>query len=176
MCATRPRTMARTMGRTSSGRSRIWVAVLVLLVGGALVQACTDNKQASTFPTGQTGHSDTALDVRVVIGLNPNSVEVGRRIGITVLVTNFNGRPLEGRHVQLTTTAERLDQVDGFTDPDGKFVTFLFCDSAGGASIVAFVEGATSQPASATCAGAPTGTTTGTTGTTTTTTPLRPSS
>ena len=38
-----------------------------------------------------------------------------------------------------------LAQVDGFTDPDGKFTTFLLCTDAGTkpTEITAFVEGAT---------------------------------
>ncbi len=151
MCATRP----RTMGSTGSGRSRLWLLALVLLAGGALVQACTDNKGGGgPFPTGQTGHADTPSEMIVRVGVNPNRVELNRRAGITVLVTNFNGRALPGRHVQLSTSADRLqvlvdgallDQVDGFTDIDGKFVAFLFCDPAVGgvtATITAFVEGA----------------------------------
>jgi len=158
--------LRRALRSSGFGRSRTWL-VTALLAGGLLVQACSNQTSGSgtpSFPAGTTGHGDGPTQVIVNVATNPNAVELNRRIGITVLVTNFNGRPLEGRHVQLSTTFQKLDQVDGFTDADGKFVTFLFCDpavGAGSATVVAFVEG-TSNFAQVTC-GTPTPT--GTTGT-----------
>jgi hypothetical protein len=135
-------------GSTGFGRSIGLLAVL-LLVGG-LFYACTNQEgtQGPSFPAGQTGHSDTAKDIRVQVAIHRAVVDVGDRVGITVLVTNTNGRPLQGLHVQLGISNNmpgKLDQVDGFTDPDGKFTTFLLCTDAGTkpTEITAFVEGAT---------------------------------
>jgi hypothetical protein len=147
MCARLPRGRTRSTG---SGRSRIGLLALLLLVGGALVQACTNQTSGGgpSFPAGQTGTADFPEAIIVRVGVNANAIELNRKAGITVLVTNFNGHPLEGRHVQMSTTFGRLDQVDGFTDVDGKFVTFLFCDpdsGAGSATVTAFVQGAVGQ-------------------------------
>jgi hypothetical protein len=150
MCATG---RGKTLGSTGSGRARIvGLAALLLLLGG-LVQACTDQKgsKGTTFPTGVTGNADTSGEIRVQVAINANTVEVGRRAGITVLVSNRNGLPLEGRLVQVSTTLGRIDQVDGFTDPNGKYSTALFCDVAGAAVITAFVEGASSANTTITC-------------------------
>lgn len=137
------------MGRNGSGRSGIWLLGASLLLA-ALGQACTDQSGSTgpTFPAGQTGQADTVSQTRVQVAVNPNQIELGRRAGITVLVTNnTSGRPLEGRQVQVSTSHGRLDTVDGVTGADGKFVTFLFapCGSvtAGTAvTVTAFVEGA----------------------------------
>lgn len=142
------------MGKTGSRRQAFWVLSVLALVA-LLVQACSDNKGPAgpTFGAGQTGHADTTADIRVQVAINPNTIELGRRAGITVLVTNTNGRPLEGRHVQLSTNVGQLDVVDGFTDAGGKFVSFIriteqdAANSAGlvQATVTAFVEGATGQ-------------------------------
>lgn len=166
MCATLPRGRTRSTG---SGRSRIWLLALLLLVGGALVQACTNQTSGGgpSFPAGQTGTADFPEAIIVRVGINANTIELNRKAGVTVLVTNFNGHPLEGRHVQMSTTFGRLDQVDGFTDVDGKFVTFLFCDpdaGAGSATVTAFVQGQIGS-ATVTCGGAPTTPTTTASGT-----------
>ena len=148
------------MGKTGSRRHAFLVLSVLALVA-MFVQACSDNKGPAgpTFGADQTGHADTAAQIVVQVAVNPNTIELGRRAGITVLVTNTNGRPLEGRHVQLSTTAGRLDRVDGFTDSFGKFVSFLFADPAntagGTATVTAFVEGATGA-ASVTILAAPT--------------------
>jgi hypothetical protein len=165
MCARRPRGRTRSTG---SGRSRIWLLALLLLVGGALVQACTNQTSGGgpSFPSGQTGTADFPEAIIVRVGVNANTIELNRKAGITVLVTNFNGFPLEGKHVQMSTSFGRLDIVDGFTDVDGKFVTFLFCDpdiGSGIATVTAFVQGAIGT-ATVTCGGgaAPTAGGTGT--------------
>ncbi len=137
------------MGRSGFRRRHtLWMAAVALLAGG-LFQACTDNKGPAgpTFPAGQTGHADTAADIRVQVALNPNTIQPGQRAGITVLVTNTNGQPLAGRHVQLSTTIGQLDVVDGFTDASGKFVSFLRISAADASvattgTVTAFVEGA----------------------------------
>ncbi len=141
------------MGSNGAGRSGIWL-LGGLLVLAALSQACTDQSgsKGPTFPATQTGEADTSSQIKVQVAVNPNQIELGRRAGITVLVTNTNGRPLEGRRVQVSTSHGRLDTVDGVTGADGKFVTFLFapCGSvtAGTAvTVTAFVESATSGTA-----------------------------
>lgn len=138
-------------------QSKTWLFTILVLLG-ALLGACTNQSGSSgpSHPTGQTGHADTSADIRVQVAVNPNTIDFERRAGITVLVTNrIGGRPLEGRHVQLSTTVGTLDVVDGFTDADGKFVSFLLCTAAGSAAITAFVEGA-SGTATVTCGGPPT--------------------
>ena len=139
------------MGKTVSRVGGFWCLVVVLLVG-AMAQGCSDNKGPAgpTFGAGQTGHADTVAQIVVQVAINPNTIELGRRAGITVLVTNTNGRPLEGRHVQLSTNVGQLDVVDGVTDALGKFVSFIRIteqDAANAAGLVqatvtAFVEGA----------------------------------
>lgn len=139
------------MGKTGS-RGPIFWSLAVLVLVGLVAQACSDNKGPSgpTFGAGQTGHADSAAEIRVQVAINPNSIELGRRAGVTVLVTNTNGRPLERRHVQVSTDVGTLDKVDGFTDAAGKFVTFIkitaqdAANAAGltAATVTAFVEGA----------------------------------
>jgi hypothetical protein len=164
------------MGSSGFGRSRTWL--VVALLGAALsIQACSNQTSGSgtpSFPSGTTGHGDGPAGVIVQVAINPNHQDVEGRIGITVLVLNVNGRPLEGKHVQLSTTDLNLDRVDGFTDADGKFVSFLFCARDASAVITAFVEG-TAATGTATCGagtaptgGTATGTGTGTGGGTTT--------
>src|SRR5438093_630388 len=96
----------RTMGSSGFGRSRTWL--VVALLGAALsIQACSNQTPGSgtpSFPSGTTGHGDGPTQVIINVAINPNRQDVGGRIGITVLVVNFNGRPLEGKHVQLSTT------------------------------------------------------------------------
>jgi hypothetical protein len=149
MSATRP---AGTTGRKGSVRGGVWLLAVLVLLGG-LVQACSNQSGTTSGPrnpAATTGHSDTALDLRVQVAVNPGSIQLGRRAGITVLATNTNGRPLEGRHVQLSTTVGTLDVVDGLTDIGGKFVSALRvtasdaanANNATSATITAFVEGA----------------------------------
>jgi hypothetical protein len=140
------------MGKTGSPRRAILMLCGLALVS-ALVQACSDNSGPAgpKFGAGQVGHVDSAAQIVVQVAINPNTIELGRRAGITVLATNPNGRPLENKHVQLSTTVGTLDRVDGFTDGFGKFVAFLLVTAqdaanAGGlvqATVTAFVEGAT---------------------------------
>jgi hypothetical protein len=139
-----------------TGSRRHGFLVLIALLGlGLLVQACSDNKGPAgpTFGAGEVGHADTAAQIVVQVAINPGTIELGRRAGITVLVTNTNGRPLANRHVQLSTTLGTIDQVDGFTDALGKFVSFIRitaqdAENAQGltqATVTAFVEGAQGQ-------------------------------
>ena len=139
------------MGSEGSRRHGFWTLAVVALVG-LLVQACSDNKGPAgpSFPSGQTGHADTPAQILVRVAINAGTIELNRRAGITVVVTNLNGRPLANRLVQLSTTVGTLDRVDGFTDADGKFVTTLRvteADATGrtSATVTAFVEGASGQ-------------------------------
>jgi len=124
----------------------MWALAGLLLVG-VLLAACSVNKGPAgpQFRSGQTGEADTSDQVRVQVAVNAGSIERGRRAGITVLVSNVNGRPLEGRLVQISTTQGQIDQVDGFTDSHGKFSTAIFfpCNLTAGitALIRAFSEG-----------------------------------
>jgi hypothetical protein len=122
------------------------LATLALVV--ALGQACSDNKGPAgpKFPAGQTGTSDSG--VIVFVGINPNNIEPGRRAGVTVVARTPNGRGIPGLHVQLSTTIGKLDIVDGFTDADGKFVSFLFIGpvealQTTSGTVTALVEGVT---------------------------------
>ncbi len=142
--------MGATLRRIATGSTGSWrsIGVLaVLLLVGALFAACSNQSSSNgpANPAGTAGHADTASQLIVRVAIHRAQVDVGDRVGITVLVTNLNGRPLEGRHVQLGISNSgpgRLDQVNGFTDPDGKFTTFLFCNFDGDVEITAFVEGA----------------------------------
>jgi len=142
--------MGATLRRIATGSTGSWRSVgllAVLLLVGALYSACSNQSSSNgpAHPAGQTGTADSPGQMIVRVAIHRAQVDVGDRVGITVLVTNLNGRPLEGRHVQLGITNSgpgRLDQVDGFTDPDGKFTTFLFCNVDGDVEITAFVEGA----------------------------------
>lgn len=116
----------------------------LLLAVGVLVPACTDNK-GPTGPSGQQGRVATTGDafnptqIRIIVTANPASTEPGRRVEITVLVTNANGLPLEGR---LTTVAAStaapnafgtVDGPQGRTDANGIYRTTLVvrCADAG---------------------------------------------
>ncbi|HLE44014.1 MAG TPA: hypothetical protein VJB36_08365 [Methylomirabilota bacterium] len=133
------------MGATLRSKTGL---LTILVVLGALLGACSNQSGSSgpSHPAGQTGHADSTGQIRVQVSPHRAAVDVGDRIGLTVLVTNFNGRALEGRHVQLGITngqPGQIDQVDGFTDVDGKYVTFLLCTADGSPEITAFVEGQT---------------------------------
>lgn len=151
MCATR---RGKTFGSTGSGRARTFLLAALLLLG-ALVQACSDQKgsKGTSFPTGTSGNAETSASIRVQVAINPNTIELGRTAGITVLATNTNGLPLEGRLVQLSTSVGRLNVVDGFTDAAGKFVSALrvtasdVANAAGAtsATVTAFIEGASAS-------------------------------
>jgi hypothetical protein len=142
------------MGKTGSPRRAILILCGLALVS-ALVQACSDNTGPAgpsfgSGGAGQVGHADSAAQILVQVAVNPNTIELGRQAGITVLATNPNGRALPNKHVQLSTTVGTLNRVDGFTDAGGKFVAFLRIteqDAANAAGLVqatitAFVEGA----------------------------------
>jgi len=144
------RATVRRIATGSTGSWRLIGLLAVLLVVGALLQACSNQGGSSgpSHPAGQTGTADNPTQIIVRVAINPNTIELGRRAGVTVLVTNTNGRPLQGRHVQLSTSVGQLDVVDGFTDADGKFVSALRVTAAdvtsgqSSATVTAFVDGA----------------------------------
>jgi hypothetical protein len=136
-----------TRSRKAHGPGVWAVAVLALLA--ALVQACSDNKDNAgpRFGAPIVGTADPG-QLRVQVAVNPNTIQPGRQAGVTVLVTNLSGTPLEGKMVQLSTTIGTLSIVDGFTDAAGKFVSFLRISAADASvatsgTVTAFVEGVT---------------------------------
>jgi hypothetical protein len=160
----------------SARRRRPWVArpwtlvVLALLVVGTLIQACTDNNgstgprfgcqeqkggvkvltQCTGSPAPTTGFANTAADIKVQVGVNPNTITPGRRAGVTAFVTNLNGLPLAGKTVQFSTDVGSLDQTVVSTNAQGQASTTLsitptdVANAQGktSATVTAFVEGA----------------------------------
>src|SRR5262245_44355470 len=152
---------------------RPWTLVVLgmLLVAGALIQACSDNNgttgptfgcnQAKTgtnvkalnactgTPAPTTGFANTSAEIKVVVGINPNSITPGRRAGVTALVTNLNGQPLAGKKVQFSTEVGSLDQVAATTNAAGQASTTLSISPTDAANsgktsavVTAVVEGA----------------------------------
>jgi hypothetical protein len=151
---------------------RPWTLVVfgLLLVGGALIQACSDNNGSTgpTFECGQqkggvkvvaeckgspapsTGFANTSSEIRVQLGINPNTISPGRRAGVTAFVTNTNGQPLAGRKVQFSTEVGTLDRTVVETNSAGQAsttlsITAVDAANAGGATssiVTAFVDGA----------------------------------
>jgi hypothetical protein len=135
------------------------------MAAGLLVVACSDNSGPAgpSFQNGQTvpvtGTAPTAKDIKVQVVANPASTEPGRRVGITVFVTNTNGQPLAGKKVVVNTSTntKALGTVDaalGTTDANGIYQTTVVVrcndavDNAGSPLVTltvdAFVEGASS--------------------------------
>ena len=113
--------MDATLSPHSARRRRQWavrpwtLVVLLLLVVGTLIQACSDNN-GTTGPTlscnempvksgnirtlsactsgtpgtpaPTTGFANTSADILIRVQANPASTEPGRRVGIVVIVTN----------------------------------------------------------------------------------------
>lgn len=108
-------------------RTSGWRGLLsLLLLAPVLLVACSDNegRKGPSLGAGITGVS-TSGDFQVVITLNPNSINKGQTVGITVTTQTARGVPVAGRRVNLTTTGGTLASVFGTTDPAGKFVTSL---------------------------------------------------
>jgi hypothetical protein len=131
--------------KTARYRGR-WFFIPALLVAvGAVMLACSDNSGPAGphFSNGQavptTGQADTAAQIIIRVVANPASTEPGRRVGITVLVTNLNGAPLAGRRVVVNSTVNSanakgaIDQAIGTTDSNGIYQTTLLvrCVDAG---------------------------------------------
>jgi hypothetical protein len=158
------------------------VVLALLLVAGTLIQACTDNDHTTgpTFacnekpvgrgagsgnarslaacpqsggPVPTTGFANTSAEIRVQVGINPNSITPGTRAGVTAFVTNLNGQPLAGKNVQFSTDVGSLDQTVVPTNAQGQASTTLrvtatdVANATGktAATVTAFVEGASGQ-------------------------------
>jgi hypothetical protein len=135
---------------------RPWTLVAFgLLMTATLIQACSDNDGTSGprfagGPAATTGFANTSADIRVVVGVNPNTITPGRRAGVTAFVTNLNGQPLPGKMVQFSTDVGTLDQTVVFTNASGQASTTLSVsptDAANAqgttsATVTAFVEAA----------------------------------
>ena len=127
----------------------------LLLMAGALVQACSDNNGSTgpTFacrekttsnvkafnasctasPAPVTGIANTNQDVNIVVQASPASTEAGRRVSIIVIVTNGNpatvgggsGQPLPGQTVFIIASAGVVDGPSGTTNAQGLYSTTL---------------------------------------------------
>ena len=161
--------------RGRPGGVRPWTLVVLgfLLLASVLGQACSDNSGTSRpkfagGPAATTGFANTADQINVVVGINPNSITPGQRAGVTAFVTNDSGLPLAGKLVQFSTDVGTLDTTVGTTNSRGQFSTFLRISPVEAANapgrtakVMAFVEGAT--PAEGTVNFGPVNVDTGTT-------------
>lgn len=159
---------------TSRGRHRgpgpwILAAIGAFFAVGALLQACGSNNDPSgpsrngqNVPT--SGFSNTSADIRIRVSANPASTEAGRRVEITVQVTNTNGQPLSGKGVLVNTSTNTaafgtVDAPTGTTDANGIYRTSMIvrCADVGNVGTTSGGGGGTTGTSTA-------GTTTGTTG------------
>ena len=168
--------MHATLSPPSARRRRQWavcpwtLVVMLLLVVGTLIQACSDNNgstgprfecreqqggvkvlaQCTGSPAPTTGFANTAADIKVQLGINPNSITPGTRAGVTAFVTNLTGLPLAGKSVQFSTDVGSLDQTVVPTNAQGQASTTLrvsandVANAQGktAATVTAFVDGA----------------------------------
>lgn len=153
MNARRSPPSARRRGPWSVGP---WVLAIpgLLVAAGLLIQACSDNKgttgpKFAGGPAASTGFANTAADIVVQVGINPNSITPGQRAGVTAFVANKNGQPLAGKKVQFSTDVGSLDVTVGTTNAGGQFSTTIrisATDAANSgktaATVTVFVEGA----------------------------------
>jgi hypothetical protein len=155
------------------------VVLGLLLSAGSLLQACSDNngtvgptfecqerngetkkggvKNLTQCTAPTTGFADTSANILIRVSANPASTEPGRRVTITVLVTNGagafgagSGQPLAGRRVFVSTSAAppvggQIDAPSGVTDANGMYTTTMIvrCVDAG---VVPPVEPAPAEP------------------------------
>ena len=169
--------MDATLSPPSARRHRPWtvrpwtlVVLALLLVAGTLIQACSDNNgttgpkfecreqkggvkvltQCTGSPAPTTGFANTSAEIKVQVGINPNSIAPGQRAGVTAFVTNLNGLPLAGKSVQFSTDVGSLDNTVVPTNAQGQASTYIRVSStdvsqASGktaATVTAFVDGA----------------------------------
>jgi hypothetical protein len=137
---------------------RPWTLVVfgLLLMTATLIQGCSDNDGTSGpkfagGPAATTGFANTAADIVVQLGINPNSITPGQRAGVTAFVTNRNGQSLGGKRVQFSTSLGSLDQTVVTTNAAGQASTTLRVSASdvanaggatGSATVTAFVDGA----------------------------------
>ncbi len=152
----------------------VWALMAVAMLAGAglLLQACSDNKGpvGPRNPSSTTGFANTSADILIRVTANPASIEPGRRVTITVLVTNGasalgggSGQPLAGKRVTVNTSTNTaafgtIDNPVGITDANGIYQTTMIvrCSDAGvtntgsegsaaaSVTVDAFVDGASS--------------------------------
>jgi hypothetical protein len=139
-------------------------ALGLLLVAGLLIQACSDNEgtvgpsfecreekggprvlaQCTASPAPTTGFANTSANILIRVSANPASTEPGRRVTITVFVTNAagvlggSGQPLAGKRVFVNTSTSTaafgtVDSPSGVTDANGLYTTTMIvrCSDAG---------------------------------------------
>ena len=141
--------------RSWAGRPGTLMGLILVLVAGPLLQACSDNNGTTgpTFactetplaqgksgntrvlpacPTGTAGtvqvvgDGSGSLGVLVLITVSPATIDRGRRASVIVIATSTGGFRLGGQHeVILNTSAGSLDATSG-TMTDGVFRTTLF--------------------------------------------------
>jgi hypothetical protein len=99
--------------------------------------ACTGS------PAPSTGFANTSEDILIRVTANPASIEPGRRVTITVLVTNGAngggaGLPLAGKRVFVNTSTNTVafgtvDSPSGITNANGIYQTTMIvrCSDAG---------------------------------------------
>ena len=161
--------MNATPSRSSARRRRSWgvrpwtlvVYGFVVALGG-LIQACTDNKggEGPVFndsgPAGTTGFANTSADIIIRVSANPASTEPGRRVTITVLVTNGaaggSGQPLAGKRVFVSTSTTppvggTVDAPSGVTNANGMYTTGMIVRCVDAGVAVPAVEPAPEEPA-----------------------------
>jgi hypothetical protein len=111
----------------SVGRTRGWRGLFsLLLLAPVLLAACSDNegRKGPGFGASITGVS-TNGQFQLIITLNPNTINKGGTVGITVTMQTLRGIPITGRKVSLSTSGGTLASVFGTTDQAGKFVSSL---------------------------------------------------
>jgi hypothetical protein len=145
------------------------VVLALLLAAGTLIQACSDNNgstgprfecreqkggvkvlsQCTGSPAPTTGFANTSAEIKVQVGINPNSITPGTRAGVTAFVTNLNGLPLAGKSVQFSTDVGSLDTTVVPTNAQGQASTYLRVSAQdvtnsgkSAATVTAFVDGA----------------------------------
>jgi len=150
-------TMGATPTRRAMGSRRyrgpeLWILAILVMVG-ALVQACTDNSGpagpsfgGTTVPV--TSDSGAANVVNLLVSVGPG----GDQFTFTVFVRGATGKPIEGASVFVSTNLGRLSPTDGVTDASGRFVSVLTCGDggAGVATVTAFAGFGAAAPVTAT--------------------------
>jgi len=166
----------RVTGGDRRWRPGGWIlaAIGVFFAVGALIQACGKQDVSGPRNANVTGFSNTALDIVIRVSANPASIEAGRRVTITVSVTNTNGQPLAGKPVIVNTSTNTaafgtVDKPQGTTDSRGLYTTTMIVRCADVGNVLTTGGGgggggATTGTSTGTSTGGTTGTTTGSTG------------
>jgi hypothetical protein len=146
----------------------ILAAIGVFFAVGALIQACGKQDVSGPRNANVTGFSNTALDIVIRVSANPASIEAGRRVAITVSVTNANGQPLAGKRVLVNTSTNTaafgtVDAPQGVTDSHGLYTTTMIvrCADVGNVLTTGGGGGGTTAAPTTTAGTTTAGTTTG---------------